>query len=108
VFIALLGLSMYVDSFLCRYRTSSFSNRSHVVYLVLRLHVLIFTKPRYLSEYEVLVRGWTTRVQFLAGSMVGFFLFATTSRPALGPTQPPVQWVAGACSYSGGKAPTRA
>jgi hypothetical protein len=26
------------------------------------------------------------------------FLFATESRPALGPTQPPIQWVAGALS----------
>jgi len=28
----------------------------------------------------------------------GFILFATTSRPGLGPTQPPIQWVLGALS----------
>jgi hypothetical protein len=35
-------------------------------------------------------------VQFLAEA--GNFLFATTLRPALGPTQPPIQWVSGALS----------
>jgi len=33
--------------------------------------------------------GWTTRVQFPAGAVMGLFLFATLSRLALGPTQPP-------------------
>jgi hypothetical protein len=35
-------------------------------------------------------------VMFPAGAMMGFFLFFTVSRPALGPTQPPNQWVSGA------------
>jgi hypothetical protein len=34
-----------------------------------------------------------TRVQLLAGAMMELFLFATTSRLALEPTQPPIQWV---------------
>jgi hypothetical protein len=34
--------------------------------------------------------------------MMGIFLFATASKPALGPTQPPIQWEPGALT-SGGK-----
>jgi len=37
--------------------------------------------------------GWTTGVQFPAGAVTGYFLFAIASRPALGPTQPSNQWV---------------
>jgi len=39
--------------------------------------------------------GWTTEVQLLAEAIMGFFLFTTTSRPAIGPTQPPIQWIPG-------------
>jgi hypothetical protein len=30
------------------------------------------------------------------------FLFSKASKPTVGPTQPPIQWVLG-CSFSGGK-----
>jgi len=39
--------------------------------------------------------GWTTGVQFPAGTMLGFFLFAIASRPALRPTRNPIQWMPG-------------
>jgi hypothetical protein len=37
----------------------------------------------------------TTGVRFPKEARKGLFLFATTSRPILGPTQPPVHWVRG-------------
>jgi len=37
---------------------------------------------------------------------MGIFLFTTASRPALGPTQPPIQWVTGTLSL-GVKRPGR-
>jgi hypothetical protein len=37
--------------------------------------------------------GWTTGVRFSAGALNKISFSTTTSRPALGPTQPPVQWV---------------
>jgi len=40
--------------------------------------------------------GWTIRVLgFNSWRGLGIFLFVTTCRPALGLTQPPIQWVQG-------------
>jgi hypothetical protein len=53
------------------------------------------------------ITGWTIGVlgfDFQWG--LGIFLFTTTSRTALGPTQPPIQWVQGALSL-GVKRPGR-
>jgi hypothetical protein len=51
--------------------------------------------------------GWTIGVlEFDSRRGLGIFLFTTVSRPALGPTQPPIQWVQGALSL-GVKRPVR-
>jgi hypothetical protein len=43
--------------------------------------------------------GWTIGVLgFDSRQGMGIFLFTTTSRTALGLTQPPIQWVSGALS----------
>jgi hypothetical protein len=52
--------------------------------------------------YRLDDRGF--RVRFPAGS--GNFFFTTASRTALGPTQPPIQWIPGALSL-GVKRPGR-
>jgi hypothetical protein len=51
-----------------------------------------------------MVKDRGSRVRFPAE--LGIFLFTTASRPALGPTQPPIQWVPGALSL-GVKRPGR-
>lgn len=48
---------------------------------------------------------WMAGVQFLGGARN--FLFSTASRLALGPNQPPIQWVQGAL-YLGAKWPVHA
>jgi hypothetical protein len=54
-----------------------------------------------------LVTGWTTEGSEFASPGGGKnFLFSTSSRPALGSTQPPIQWVPGALSM-GVKRPGR-
>jgi hypothetical protein len=51
--------------------------------------------------------GWTIGVlEFDSRRGLGIFLFTTASRTALGPTQPPIQWVPGALSL-GVKRPGR-
>jgi hypothetical protein len=77
------------------------------VNMVMKLHV---QKRRIiLSNLFVEWRPWTmdfVKCCGLDGRVLGFdsrrrlviFLFTTASRPALGPTQPPIQWVAGALS----------
>jgi hypothetical protein len=43
--------------------------------------------------------GWTIGVLgFDCQRGLGIFLFTTVSRTAVGPTQPPIQWVPGALS----------
>jgi hypothetical protein len=63
------------------------------------MHPTFYQEPRYLS-YGLDDRGFESR------QGLGIFLFTTASRPTLGPTQPPVQWVPGALSL-GVKRPRR-
>jgi hypothetical protein len=50
-------------------------------------------KPGYPCQCSDWTVGLMTAVHFPAGAMMGFFLFTTTSKPALGSTQPPIQSV---------------
>jgi hypothetical protein len=60
-------------------------------------------EPGWLSQFSDFAMDWTTGVQIPVGAMMRFFPFTTASRPALGPTQPPIQCIPGD-SYTGGKA----
>jgi hypothetical protein len=66
----------------------------------------LFIRPQYsqCSQCSNDTTGWTTVVRFRAGA--GILLCATTSRSALGPTQPPIQWVPAAL-FLGVKRPER-
>jgi hypothetical protein len=46
---------------------------------------------------------WAGRSEFDFRQKLGIFLYATASKPALGPTQPPIQWILGV-PYPGSKA----
>jgi hypothetical protein len=50
----------------------------------------------WLGGYKGYTIGWTTEVtEFNSGKGKEIFLFSVTSRPTLGPTQLPIQWVPG-------------
>jgi hypothetical protein len=54
------------------------------------------------SEVQRRATRWMIEV-LSPGRVLGILLLSTASRPVLGPTQPPIQWVPGAPSL-GGKA----
>jgi hypothetical protein len=45
------------------------------------------------KDYIIVIRQWVGQPGFDSWQELGIFLFVTTSRPALGLTQPPIQWV---------------
>jgi hypothetical protein len=52
----------------------------------------------WLSRYSDGLRAGRQRGPSSSPGRVKKFLFSTSSRPALGPTQPPIEWVPGALS----------
>jgi hypothetical protein len=62
----------------------------HATFLI---HLVLFHLITRISDYFKLYLLYV-----LVHFILGIFLFTTASRTALGPTQPPIQWVAGALS----------
>jgi hypothetical protein len=60
-------------------------------------------EPGYISQYSNWL--WAGRLGFDSQGGLGIFPSDTTSRPALRPTQPPIQWVLGSLSL-GAKRPS--
>jgi hypothetical protein len=57
-----------------------------------------FLEPEWLSRYSDWLRAGRPRGRSSSPGRVKNFHFSISSRPALGPTQPPIQWVPGAVS----------
>jgi hypothetical protein len=62
--------------------------------------------PGWRSRYSDWLRAGRTRDGSSSPGRVKKFLFSTSFRPGMGPTQPPIQWVPGAL-FSGVKRPGR-
>jgi hypothetical protein len=77
-----------------RYYTADFK----IVYHAFRY---IFTIKKMLHvnyNFPISVTYGLDKRGFVSCQGLGIFLFTSASNPALGPTQPPVQWISGALS----------
>jgi hypothetical protein len=61
----------------------------HVIVMAFRQCTLLFLRRREWRVWIIVVPGFDSQRE------MGIFLFSTASRPALGPTQPPIQWKTG-------------
>jgi hypothetical protein len=82
--------------------------RKHFIQIGMKVMSLDIIRRAVIAQsVERWATGWTVGVlAFDSRWGLGIFLFTTASRTALGPTQPPTQWVAGALSL-GVKRPGR-
>jgi hypothetical protein len=73
--------------------------RGYICNIINYLIISSFLKSSDSSVGTCWATGWTIGVQgFDSRRELGIFLFTAVSRTALGPIQPPIQWIAGALS----------
>jgi hypothetical protein len=65
---------------------------------VLRTRYLVYKNYAIWTPFYLCLRRSLNDRRFESRNGLGIFLFTTASRPALGPTQPPIQWVPGSVS----------
>jgi hypothetical protein len=90
--LSLSTVSAHICVFLWNARTSAFVTDISTLYFLLCGGVIAQSVWCWAMDWTIGVLGF----DFWWG--LGIFLFTTASRTALGPTQPPIEWVAGALS----------
>jgi hypothetical protein len=79
-------------------RLFRFSVNTVLRFLFYLWYWLYGVEPGWLSRYSECLRAGRQRDLSSSLGSVKNFLFSRSCRPALGPTQPPIQWVPGALS----------
>jgi hypothetical protein len=69
---------------------------SEVLTAVVMKHTIFWGEPGWHSRYSDCLRAGWPRSRSSSPGRAEHFLFSTSSRPVLGPTQPPIQWILGA------------
>jgi hypothetical protein len=77
-------------------RSQCLSGTAVIGYLT--MDTILNLEQGFRSRYSDLLRAGRLMVRSLSPGRVKNFLFSTSSRTALEPTQPPIQWVTGALS----------
>jgi hypothetical protein len=95
-------VNLGTNSIACQHILRTASIKHHLRFNVLNdklpTELVATPVPRQRSRYSDWLRAWRPRGRRSSPGWVKNSLFSTSFRPAMGPTQPPSQWVPGALS----------